>query len=406
MSVIIASFQWPEALRTSLAGALAQTVEELEVLVIEDGTDRASRAVVRDAGDDRVRWMCLGHGTGSQSGPNTHGRRRARAPIVAYLGHDDVWHPDHLACLLAVLDRSTDAAHAVTLYLGADDDKRVLVAGSTPWEPSAFVPPSSVVHWRDSPRIGAWIAPDRTGMPVDYAFLMASHASGARFAASGAPTVFKYPAAWRLDSYRTRDATPQQRLYERLRAEPSLGQGLVSEAIAAGVPAVLAAPPPAPPGVIHDYSRRLKGLPARFAPRVTRWTPSPVLVFPGWHPPERDAVGSFAWTGPEERAVVRLDAPEHGEVGVRLVVRHALTETQLQRLVVDIDGAIVALTRTAGPNGATVLTGWLGRRARDSTVEVGLTTAVALATTRFPQSTDYRVLGVAVSEIELLTRAG
>lgn len=403
--MIIASYRWPEALRVSLASALAQTIEDIEVLVVEDGSDRASRAVVRESNDTRARWMCLRHGTGSQSEPNNHGWRNARAPILAYLGHDDVWHPEHLERLLPALDQAVDVAHATTLLLGADDDSRLLVAGARPWEPDAFVPPSSLVHWRDSPRIGPWISPDRTGMPVDYAFTMEAHSRGARFAASGAPTVFKYPAAWRLDSYRTRDASPQRSLRERLETEPRLGEQLVREAVTAGRSPVMGAPPPAPPGVIQDYNRRLKGLAPRFARRLTCWTPATVPHSPGWHGPECDAIGNYAWTGPEERALVRLDTPGDGELGVRVVVRHVLRKRQLDELVIDVDGEAVALTRTAGPDGAVVMTGWLGRGARAQTVDVGLTTTVALPTAN-PRSEDRRVLGIAVSEIALVNRAG
>ena len=218
--MVIASYRWPEALRLSLEAALALTVQDLEVLVVEDGGDRASEAVVRDAHDPRARWPKLRDGSGGQSGPNTLGRRKARAPVVAYLGHDDIWHPEHLAQLLSVLEPTVDAAHGVTLYLGAQDDGRVTIAGSSPWEPATFVSPSSLAHWRDSPRIGSWVAPGDTGMPVDYAFLMSCRARGARFSASRAATTFKYPASWRLDSYRTRDVTPQLRLRERLTLEP------------------------------------------------------------------------------------------------------------------------------------------------------------------------------------------
>jgi len=404
VSVIIASFQWPEALRISLAGALAQTVEDLEVLVVEDGPDRASRAVVREANDDRVRWMRLRHGSGSQAGPNAYGLRRVRSPIVAYLGQDDIWHPEHLASLLSVLNPTVDLAHAVTLLLGADEDDRLEIAGSSAWEPATFVPPSSLAHWRSSPRIGAWTSPDHSEMPVDYAFLGAAHARGARFATSGVPTAFKFPAAWRLDSYRTRNVSPQLQLQQRLISDPQVGQHLVRDALAAGVPGNLPAPPAAPPGVIADYNRRFKGLPARFAPPLTRWTPSNFLLFPGWYPAERDKTGSFAWTGPQERAFVRLDAPGDGELGVRVVVRHVVSSEQLDRLVIDVDGMVVALERTEDPHGATVLTGWLGRGPRDHTIEVGVTTTPAPPSAHDPESRDERLLGAAVSEIQLLDR--
>ncbi|MGH2866098.1 MAG: glycosyltransferase family 2 protein [Solirubrobacteraceae bacterium] len=405
VSVIIASYRWPEALRTSLDTALAQTVQDIEVLVIEDSSDRASRAVVAEAHDRRAQWTCLAEGTGSQSGPNQLGWDRARAPVVAYLGHDDVWHPEHLERLLSVLDPAADAAHAVTVLLGADEDRRLLLAGSSPWEPTTFVPPSSLAHWRDSPRIGPWTAPEHSSLPVDHAFLVTAHARGARFVTSEAATVFKHPASWRLDSYRTRDATPQRRVHERLRSEPRLGDQLVQEARAAGVAGVLAAPPIAAPGVIADYNRRLKGLPARFAPLETRWTPDPSLVFPGWYAMEIDETGRFAWTGPQERALVRLDSPGEGKLGVRVKLRQVLSPGQLAELQVDLDGALVELERSGDPAGEIVLTGWLGRGARQPTVEVGVSSPVALATVRYPESPDGRLLGVAVAEIELLDRA-
>lgn len=406
VSVIIASYRWPEALRTSVDSALAQTIEDIEVLVIEDGADRASRGVVREACDGRVRWACLAEGTGSQSGPNQLGRRRAQAPIVAYLGHDDVWHPEHLERLLSVLDPAADVAHAVTVLIGVDEDRRLLLAGSRAWEPTTFVPPSSLAHWRDSPRIAPWTAPEQSGVPVDHAFLVLAHARGARFVTSGAATVFKHPASWRVDSYRTRDATPQQRVHERLRTEPRLGDQLVQAALAGGATGVLAAPPAAAPGVIADYNRRLKGLPARFGPSVTRWTPNPSLVFPGWHWMEEDQVGHFAWTGAQERALVRLDAPGEGALGVRIHLRQVLSPEQLTELKVDLDGSPVELTWSGDPAGEIVLTGWLGRAARQATVEVGVRSPMHLASTRYPESTDERLLGVAVAEIELLTRAG
>jgi hypothetical protein len=99
-----------------------------------------------------------------------------------------------------------------------------------------------------------------------------------------------------------------------------------------------------------------------------------------------------------------MDAPGDGELGVQVVVRHVASSEQLDRLVVDVDGMAVALERIQDPHGATVLTGWLGRGPRDHTIEVGLTTTLVLPSARDPESKDQRLLGVAVSEIQLLDR--
>jgi glycosyltransferase involved in cell wall biosynthesis len=204
---VIASYRWPEALRLSLESALAQTLASIEVLVIEDGTDAASGKVVLEVADPRARSASLSSTSGSQSGPNADGWRLARAPIIAYLGHDDLWHPEHLERLVETLTPEFDVAHAISFYLGDDADDRLEVAGSHPWDETMFVPPSSIAHWRDSPRLGTWRGAGESGEPVDYAFLVACARRGARFAGSGAPTVFKHPAAWRLDAYRTRDVS-------------------------------------------------------------------------------------------------------------------------------------------------------------------------------------------------------
>jgi Glycosyl transferase family 2 len=401
VSVIIASYRWPEALELSLASALEQTFSDLEVLVVEDGPDQASKAVVRAARDHRVRWHGLPRATGSQSSPNAYGWRRARGAIVAYLGHDDIWHPDHLSRLTDALGPGIDAAHAIALCLREGGGEQH-IAGSEPWSPGTFVPPSSLAHWRDSARLGAWQPPGASGLPVDYAFLMACHERGARFETTGEPTAFKYPAAWRIDCYRTRDVTPQRRLRERLARDPDAGELLLHEIRASGMPPNLGAPPEAEPGAIADHNRRLKGLPGRFGAPVTQWRPDQ-LPLPGWHPAEHDGVGPFAWTGPASRAFVRLDPPSSRGFDVRVVVRYVVSPDQLECLSIDVDGAPISVARSLGPYGATVLTGSAPAAGADrQIVEVGLTTQTRCPRQHDPASPDDRVLGVAVAEIALL----
>ncbi|MHB8692737.1 MAG: hypothetical protein ACYDHH_15985 [Solirubrobacteraceae bacterium] len=72
--------------------------------------------------------------------------------------------------------------------------------------------------------------------------------------------------------------------------------------------------------------------------------------------------------------------------------------------MIDVDGTIVQFEETAGPDGAAILTGWLGRAARASTVEVGVATPVTQPCSLDPESTDDHLLGVAISEIELTRR--
>lgn len=60
VTIVLPTFKRAELLRTrSLPAALAQTHERVEVLVIGDGPDPEAEAIVREAGDERVRWTNL-----------------------------------------------------------------------------------------------------------------------------------------------------------------------------------------------------------------------------------------------------------------------------------------------------------------------------------------------------------
>lgn len=402
LSVVIASYCWPEALQLSLASALAQTERAIEVLVVEDGADTASRDVVARASDERVRWLALDPPCGGQSGPNALGIERARAPFVAYLGHDDIWHPTHVATLLAALGRGVDLAHATTLMLSHwEQPEQAGVAGSEPWNRTTFVPPSSIAHVRESPRIGQWTPPALDGWPIDYRFLADCYEAGATIGHTGVPTVVKFPAAWRRDSYVTRDVEPQEHLMRALSDDEGAIERRLADVLAAGTRGVWPAPPLYPPGVIADHTRRAKGLPALNHP-TSRWTIDAVPPGPNWHGLEHDACGPFSWTYGDKRAWVRVDSPQSERLGVRLALSHVLSPDQVEALVVDVDGERVELSRVGSRDGApVVLEGLLNRPAAGASVEVGVEAPGVTPAELVPGSKDQRSLGVAVREIEV-----
>ena len=400
-TVVIASYRWPEALELSLASALAQTVDDIEILVVEDGADTASRQVVAEAADPRVRWLCLEENSGSQQGPNTLGWSVARAPVVAYLGHDDLWHPEHLQGLLAALDAGADLAHSMTVVVGPPPDDWLMFAGGEVWTPETFVSPTSIAHLRDSPRLGRWRRPEELGTTIDYGFLLEAHECGAVVDGSLRPTAWKFPAAWRLDVYATRDISLQLAAREALAANPRRGEELVAQARADGTPLVLPALGEALPGAISDYGRRMKGLASAHGPRVTAWTATDSLPFPGWFPVEGDATGGwYRWTGLHPRAIVRLDPPhaDRAVLEVRVVMAHWLDDAQLGAVQVDVDGAPVPVEQCWSSDQVLTLVGRHRRPAADPVVEVGITAPVQA--TGVP--TDGRRLGVAVRSIALV----
>lgn len=104
VSVVIPTRERPELLRKALASALAQTLEDLEVLVVGDACPDLDE-VMADVGDPRVRHVNLAthHDDGGAGPRNVAVKTMARAELIAYLDDDNEWDPEHLASLAELL---------------------------------------------------------------------------------------------------------------------------------------------------------------------------------------------------------------------------------------------------------------------------------------------------------------
>ncbi len=115
VAVVVPTFEQAAHLPRALASALAQTATDLEVFVVDDGSDddgATARAITPFLADPRVRAVRMPRNTGLGAALQA-GIDATAAPVVAYLPSDDVWLPDHLATLLAALRAAPSAAVAV-----------------------------------------------------------------------------------------------------------------------------------------------------------------------------------------------------------------------------------------------------------------------------------------------------
>ena len=98
----------PRAIRS----LLAQTETRWTLHVVDDASTDATAAVVQPfLADPRIRYTRLPENVGFGAALN-RGLDEARAPFVAYLPSDDVFHRDHLAGLLEVLEGDDEAVVA------------------------------------------------------------------------------------------------------------------------------------------------------------------------------------------------------------------------------------------------------------------------------------------------------
>jgi glycosyltransferase involved in cell wall biosynthesis len=96
VSVVIPTFHRPVLLARAIASALAQTCDDIEVLVVDDGPSAGASDVVKGAGDARLRYLRHDTTRGAAAARNT-GLRDAQSAFVAFLDDDDTWLPTKLA---------------------------------------------------------------------------------------------------------------------------------------------------------------------------------------------------------------------------------------------------------------------------------------------------------------------
>jgi len=111
VTVLIGAYNSAATLQRAIDSILAQTVTELELIVVDDGSSDDSAALARRAAarDPRVRVLELGENVGISRSLND-GLRAARAPYVAVQDADDHSEPGRLQAQLAVLRERADVA--------------------------------------------------------------------------------------------------------------------------------------------------------------------------------------------------------------------------------------------------------------------------------------------------------
>src|SRR5258705_3852657 len=193
VSVVTATYNWSAVLRWAIRSVRAQQYPRWELIVVGDCCTDDSRAVVESFEDPRIRWHNRDTNSGSQSLPNNDGIELAGGELIAYLGHDDLWAPDHLARLVSAQRQSdVDAAFALAEMIGPPGSGVRTISGLRPDGYSGgHLPPSAILHRRALiERIGGWPDYREIEMPPDTEFLERALAAGASFACSWTLTAF------------------------------------------------------------------------------------------------------------------------------------------------------------------------------------------------------------------------
>jgi glycosyltransferase involved in cell wall biosynthesis len=233
ISVITATYNRSHALTCAIESVLKQTFTDWELIVVGDGcTDDTAEVVARYVeADPRVRFVNLERNWGEQSAPNNIGRSLARAPLIAYLSHDDLWLPHHLkACSEALAATGADVVLGTAANVSFEGDRltfdslHVLLQGMAEgnrWSPSDLDASNAaascwLIRADALDRVGGWRMQRKESVAPSQELLFRLWRRGFRIHSLNDLTLVIVTAANRPTSYLQRETPIQDWILERL----------------------------------------------------------------------------------------------------------------------------------------------------------------------------------------------
>ena len=130
----------------SVSSALAQTIPEIEVIVVDDGSAQPVAEVLSTVRDERLRVFRTARNRGVSAARNS-ALAAARAPLVAQLDADDLWRERHLEGLLpAFIDPGVGLAYSNADVIGHPEGRDRWIGELTSPEDQARSVTGSQVH--------------------------------------------------------------------------------------------------------------------------------------------------------------------------------------------------------------------------------------------------------------------
>ncbi len=112
VSVVVPCYNYGRFVAEAIGSILAQTYQDFEVIVVDDGSTDNTPEVLRGITDPRVRVLRKENG-GCASARNA-GRELARGEFLTFLDADDLWRPTFLERQVAVLDAEPEVSFCFT----------------------------------------------------------------------------------------------------------------------------------------------------------------------------------------------------------------------------------------------------------------------------------------------------
>lgn len=204
VSIVCATYNRADVLRVAIESVVAQSFQDWEMIVVGDHCTDHTSEVVASFEDSRVTFRNRTENHGEQSVPNNEGVELACGQFIAYINHDDVWLPNHLADCITTL-RSAPADLVFGGYTLVTPGRLAKHSSPTDIRNGQMIrmPPASAWLFERSlvDRIGQWKSAFDLYVPPSAEWLMRALDSGARVRGVACKTLVIIPSAQRPGSY-------------------------------------------------------------------------------------------------------------------------------------------------------------------------------------------------------------
>jgi len=163
-SVVIPVFNRADVLGAALRSVLAQSEQDFEVVVVDDGSKDDPGAVVSALADHRIRVIRQDNRGGGAA--RNCGIDAARGAFIGFLDSDDIFLPHHLATMRALLANTSDTVGYARMVVDRGDGRFILK------------PPRALAPGED---MATYLLCDRGFVPTITTVVPACHARAVRY---------------------------------------------------------------------------------------------------------------------------------------------------------------------------------------------------------------------------------
>jgi glycosyltransferase involved in cell wall biosynthesis len=133
ISIVIPVYNRIEYLRETLKSVILQSYTNLEIIVVDDGSDEDIESLVTSFKDSRFSYYKLSHKNANVA--RNFGIQKSNGSYIAMLDSDDLWLPEHIqGCLKTIREQEVDGKYGSLKVVNTITKKEQTVVARHPFE--------------------------------------------------------------------------------------------------------------------------------------------------------------------------------------------------------------------------------------------------------------------------------